>query len=710
MDVNALRVFNSLKKLDITEAEFKDIEEEQQHFERTGLAIVAVKKGVSVCVSHDEKHQIILKRLTHEGTLPKAKSRVLFKTLAQFNDMPAEIYTLHQIAQYRALDAEIRHVSESIDDLKLRVMDRFADDYPKELGDMYDDVYAGSDERQKNKKRRPELVEKQLKALYWLFDEPYSEISSNSRANVPKIVKVFSRNNRRVAIIQAKEDFDKNRSCGLYGGRWMERVKRVALKVITFTPRDPRYNYVCPGREIYLPFEWRDKGQIWLDDPLCEKITVEELKVLSTRLASGRDEWIFLTADKYNSMQSALRLELLSAKRKEQEETAKKRLARNVEQSFKNGKAVRQGIEFTRKSVSYQGIAFSGSKIGEYIESQNILFQERPDFIEIFHGYVDYILKPDVKHHNYSWEVSAIDYGFEGKEEMKVKGIKASIEKKGKNLYINNFRISKEDAGSAVKISMQSASQEEYDAWLKQTSRINLKLQKALEQGGMEFKLRIDKTEDNCLLKEDDATNMLLTLPLHREKNRIYTSIEGRQYKVKNTNAIFNLGKDIDSVRVGMSGGGYLQRTIRLLYQALEGISPKEIGGLIENGKKAYVSMHREQEKERLAKLRKSREFIEHAVRLSKAEKTDKGYLVEGISKTIYYVGDDLSVYTVKDGKQDKYLCIIDIGSDDSDAGRNDAIAKRLLMLSKDKVVADEIYQEGDKMDKHWLEIQEVEA
>ena len=86
----------------------------------------------------------------------------------------------------------------------------------------------------------------------------------------------------------------------------------------------------------------------------------------------------------------------------------------------------------------------------------------------------------------------------------------------------------------------------------------------------------------------------------------------------------------------------------------------------------------------------------------------DKGYFVNGLSGTTYFIGDNSEVWTIKNGKQDQYLCIIDIDSNRNDeAGENDCIAKRILALSKDKVVAKEIYENGDRMDKHWLEIQE---
>ena len=121
MDINSLRVFDSLYKLKISEQEFSEIEDEIRHEERTGLSIKAVKKGFSICVSHDEKHKVIIKKIEFDGKLPQPKSRVLFKTLILFEDLPDEIYTLHQIAQYRALDTEIKRVANTMEDLKDKI-------------------------------------------------------------------------------------------------------------------------------------------------------------------------------------------------------------------------------------------------------------------------------------------------------------------------------------------------------------------------------------------------------------------------------------------------------------------------------------------------------------------------------------------------------------------------------------------------------------
>ncbi len=703
MDINALRVFDSLYRLGISDAEFADIDEESKQTERTGLSIKAVKKGYSVCVSHDQKHQIIIKKIKFNNRLAKPKTRVLFKTLINFEDIPREIYILHQIAQYRALDTEIKYTANNLEELKDRICDRFSDKYLKALGEYYNPDYCYDyDKKKKYQKLKKELIQKQLKALFWLFNEDFNKFNPlSARKNIPRIIKVFQRNNRRIALIFENEDYQKQRG-GIMQCKWYENIKDTTIKIQTYTPNNPQYNYTAPNREIYIPNGWNDKTEIWLDDNLFEKITAEELRVLSKRVDN---EWMLLTADEYNNKRSALKIELMRAKREDAESKAKSILTQSIKRQFSNGKITRHGITFTKNHISFNGIKLSGDKIGEYITSQNILFTEQPSFTDIFNGYIDYILNYEIKYDYYTRNATIIKPDLEKDQTLTIGNIKSMVESKGNGVYINNKRINNQDIGEILKKSASYKSQEEYDDFLKYTSRVSLKLQQALKDGVLSFTLRVDQTDDNSLIKNNTQTS--ISIPIHRSKGRTYAKIENKLFKVKNIQSLFDLEKNIDSFRMGHSGGGYIQRTIKLLYKAIDRVSSKEIGNLIKNGIKENRKITKRVEKERLAKIKRSEEFISHAVKITNAIKVDKGYFVDGISGLTYFVDENtLGVWTIKDGKQDKYLCVVDTKTNTEDEpGKNDAVAKRLLMLSKDKIVSSEIYENGDKMDSHWLEI-----
>jgi hypothetical protein len=365
--------------------------------------------------------------------------------------------------------------------------------------------------------------------------------------------------------------------------------------------------------------------------------------------------------------------------------------------------------------MSYEGYEIKSDRLGEYLESYSVLEQEEPNFNEIFCGFVDWVMKPNVHHNQMSWQDTTVGYDFDGKVEIKVNKIKITLEKIKNNVFVNDKRVRIIDISRIVKDALNYETQEKYDEWVRYTSRVNLTLQKALKDGGLEFELRFDNTDD-CDLNTDiprgEQGKMLLSIPIRRQDNgKLFATIKGNEYKVKHTASLFDLTKDIDSCRLGMSGGGYLQRTIKLLYRAVDGITPKEIGVLIKDGQKEYNQMMKKIRKANALKINKSKEFIKHAVKITKAERTkdDDGYIVKGVSGMVYYVSDDLDVHTVKNGKSDQYLCIVDDYVDDEgeEWRTNDRIAKRLLALSQDKKVAKEIYENGDQVDKHWLDIME---
>jgi hypothetical protein len=706
MNIEALRVFNVIHKLNLTEQEFKEIEEEQSHAERTGLSIVTTKtlpsnRVLLVCVSHDEREKIVIKENGNK-IIPEPHSRILFKTLVTFDGLPQEVYTLHGIAQYRSLDLDIKSKATNIEELKDRIIDRFADKYPKELGGEYD-CYSSSEDEKSRKANRIKAVEHQLKAVFWLFGEDYNKFNpQTARMNVARIIKVFQRGNKRLAIIHKNDKYEQTSGFGMF--HRTQLIENSTFQVISFSPKDERYNWVSPNREFYTHY---GDFQVWLDDSMFEKVAKKELEIICSR----RDKngwWLLLTAEEYGKQQEGIRAELYRAKREEQEEQNKEQLTRKITQQFKKGKVVRGGITFTHNKVSYEGITLSGDKVSEFLNQNNVPLQEHPDFNTIFESYVDYVLflKP-ITESRYSNEVVGFKSELKEKVEFKIGSIKVLIDKRINNLYVNGNRVTLEDVAHVVKKAITYNSQKEYDLFLEECSKTSLKLQKALKEGGFTFKLITDNTEDIPFKNEG---MMLLVLPLTREGNKSYTEINGKKYQVSDINSLFSLGKSI----TGYLKSGHLQRTISLLYKGIKGITPKEIGELIQEGKEKFVQFASEEEKREMQRVVKSEEFVAHAVKLTKAVKVDGGYSVTGISGTEYYVREnDNSVWRILNGVYDQdnseHLCIVD--NDYSWEGRenkaqqNDRLAKRLLMLSKDKKVAQEVFERGDGMNRWWNEI-----
>ena len=717
MDITSLRVFDVLHDLDISEQEFSDLEDEQSHTERTGLFIRCIKKGFSICVSHDEKHSILIKEIKGITATP---SRILLKTLITF-DVPDEIFILHNISQYRSLDTEIKREAHTIEELKTIILDRFIDDYAKELGGYYEAVHYHELHSYDDGKRvtyedlKCKLVDVQLKAIFWLFDEDYNTFSKDvkvARNNISRIIKVFEKKNRRLAIIQKIDDYEKRRGGMMYNPVWYENVKGSHILIRCFKPSQPQYDYVDINRELCMG---EGKVEIWLDDNLFEKTGYHELKVLSNRLQSEKG-WVILNADEYNKQQTAvIRMESLSAQRKDEETRAKEKLAESIETQFQNGKVTRHGITFTKKSIEYEGVKVINDKLGTFVMRNSVHLQTEPDFSKTIKDFIVFLLKYETVY-NSSGSASYVCM-FRGEETIKIGKVNLHIERRKNNIFINNHRISKDDVHQIIITALSYTSQKTFDEYLKYSATANLTLQKALAEGGLSFELIIDETDDNALSVNpkkkssmelnynfypptqelrwsDYKEHMLLSLPLKRVKNKNYTVIDGVDYQIQNVQALFDLGKKIDSNRVGYGGGGYLQRTIRLLNRAIKGITPKTIGDIIKNGREEYLILQERVRIENEAKSNKADEFVKNAVQVSKATKIEGGYTVKGLSGKVYTVNaETLAIYEQENGKNERYICFHDFQTDTStEWGTKDGLAKRLLFLAHDLKVADEVH------------------
>ena len=721
MDINALQVVNHLFRLRLGRGVLKRIEEEAKHTERTGLYIGAVRRGHAVCVDHDHRnHPIVIKPLEEFGEFGrrvKPNTRVLFKTLVLFDDLPDEIYTLHRIGAYRTDDSRVRFVARNLNELKERIIDRFADRTYELASSLiryyydYHSYYLSEEEERAIREELEEEVRRELKALWWLFGEDFDGFrlpDAGFRPNISRIIKVFQTKNRRLAVFMTCEDFERVRG-GLFSWRrWKQRIRRTTFRIRAFTPRNPAYNYVCPNREVYIRDGHGRSCEVWIDG--CD-VGEEELRVLADRLGDGTH---ILTPDLLNELKREVRLKLIEARRREIEQRAREEFRRRVEEQFRNGGVVRHGIRFTQNSVSYEGITIRGERLGDYLVAQSVIWQERPDFRRIYEGYIEYLLRPEVKY-SYFTDRHKVVFRFEGRARLSVGRLHLTLTRDRGGFWVKvrgfrRHRIGKEDVEAVLKKAIEYANRpREFDEFLRRTSRWNLRLQRVIERGGLDFVIKIS-SYDNPLIEKDEKIR--LVIPVRLEGGRLYAVVGGRKHRIRNSRALLDLGREVDEWRLR---DGYLNRVIRLLYRAIDGLTPEKVGNLIAEGRRAYRRMVAREERERRKKVERSLKFLERAVKLTGARRVDGGYLVRGESGTIYFVEDDLRVWTTKrdNGRlvPDRYLCLLDTGTDTStEWGRNDALAKRLLALSKDRKVAGEIYDAGDRMDRWWNDIREVRA
>lgn len=699
MDILTLRVMDGIHKLGITEEEYVDIQREVNDDSKTGVYIAAIKReDVCICVCHDERHKIAIK-----GLISKVpKSRILFKTLVTFQDIPYWVYDCHRIAQYRASDFQVKHFASNIEELKDRLLKRFIDGYPKELAAEYDDVWAGSEDRKKANQKKPEIINRQLRAIYQVFGDEYKDEEFESRLNMPRIIKVWQYKNMRIALFQEKECWTLDRG-GIYHQK--QDVDRITYKIKTYNPNDKEFNYVNPGREVGLT-DNSDYVEVWLDDKLFEKVSSSEMDIIQRK--AKVDGWWYLTPEHYAEMANSIRLEANRLTREEVEEEANKNLVKNIKQQFEAGEVSRDGITFKKDSFEYEGIKVKGDKIGEFLVRNNIIISEKLNFNQILNDYIEYLLQIRT---NYNYYPSDRKMSFiDGVVHFQVGKIKVNIVS-DKNYTVNGYRIARDELEEVCKEVIGFNSQKEYDNYLAGVQKVSLKMQNILSAGYFTFSIKFGNTEDCCLkLKED---NMLLSFPVARIKDKNYITINNKKFSIKNVTSFFKL--EFNDRRCSWRyDGNEIQRIVNQLYKAVHNLEAKDLSLLIKEGIANYRKSVAKERREKAAKVKRSKEFIENAVRITKARKVKKrkcnGWLVNGLSGMTYFVGNDLQVYTInkKTGKTMKYLCIVDDKYDDSEWAKNDRIAKRLLMLSKDVKVASEVYKNGDKMDSYWQEIAEV--
>jgi len=665
MDINSLRVFNAMYNLGLYDEEINHIEKETKQ-PHTGIAnMYTTKKNYLVYVDHDNKNEILIKKFSNSKVA--VPSRILCKTMITFDPLPEEVYTLHTIARYRAHDWEYKYEAKNLEELKLRIIDRFADDWDKDI---------------KN--------EKQMNALYWLFDQEPDHKHFETykvRKNLKTIVKVFSVKNRRLAII--KEHAEWTGGSYMFGG-CRELKEEVTFTVKSFKPSDPEYNYVAPGREF--------KGSLWIDDDLVGKLSYPEIKLIMQRKGCeyhDRESFYLLTSKEYANLQNSLRVELMTKKREAQEEEVKERFTNEAEKQYnKNKSYTRDGVTFKPKEISYGDLKLKGPRIDEFIRFNNLITADNSDFNSIMTTYVDYVCEAREWGGMYSDSRTRYDLEFKGKVNLTIGKIKVEIEgkeTKSKNSYIyyvNGNRIRKDEFTEVIKRAIGYDSEEQYNEFVERVSKISLRLDKVL-RNGLNLILSISPRNDNDIIKNPSDT--AYNLKVIREDNKNYLVIKKKKYKITNLSEFLSLPDMPDQI---YDRTGHVNRFIRILSKSTE-MDPEEIGRLIKSGKKEYN-----------LKVKRSKEFIKQAASLTKAKRNKEGYVVKGTSGKEYWIGDDLSVYTWDKGDKNKYLCIVDMDSDTkSQAGRNDCVAKRILALSKDSVVAKEIYDKGDHVDSYWKEL-----
>ncbi len=137
--------------------------------------------------------------------------------------------------------------------------------------------------------------------------------------------------------------------------------------------------------------------------------------------------WVLLTADEFNKKQTLLRIEVMSATRRHQEEEAEKNLAQRIDAQFRKGKVVRQGITFTKNSIECEGVLVKNEKLGHLVMHNQIHLQQEPEFSKIVKDFICYILNIDAVWSNFTSSMAYV-CNFKGDETISIGEVDLRIE------------------------------------------------------------------------------------------------------------------------------------------------------------------------------------------------------------------------------------------------------------------------------------------
>ena len=652
MDLQALKVGNALFSIGLKEKDFQKVEEELSN-DYLGIYVVKKTKKGYLTIDKDRKE---IGFWNTSKVLP-AGSRIVCRVLCSFKEeIPEEIYRLHIL--FRRGNREFSQTANSLSQLKDKVLAALVSrkDYTLPIDQVIN--------------------------FCWLFEDTSAFDIKTGRDGFDTIVKVFSKNNTRVAVVYSKDKSE-------YYWETQESVKS-DYYVRTFRPEDPEYNYVSPGREF--------RYNTWLADEYIGIVKPEELEIIQEK---HRGDFVLVDNQSYlDECYAAARARALERRRDRMEQEAHKKTI----SIFKEKKEIRRGdIIYRPKEIVYNDLVLKAKFLESLIMREDLYLKDM-DFNSLLRLFVDQTLGVSYYNNYYDTkEVFCIN-----DIDVVIGKVKAKIRKKSNNVFLNDCRVRTDEIRRVLLTASTFQKQTDFDAFVKNVSKVSLRVMDALEHGisteisataGNRRNLESNEGIQYWFNSAKEKGPMHLNLKIEREDNKNYLVFGDKRLKIKHIESIFkiaNIGSTTS--HIGGVAKSDIERLTTYLFEGVESISVDDVARLVRDGHKAYV-----------AKVKRSLEFINTAVTVTNATKTtlsDKMcYIVEGKSKTKYAVFEDLTVYTIKEGKLDKYLCLADVGSEKTEFGKNDCIAKRLYALKDDVSAAKNIYALGDKVDKHWLEV-----
>ncbi len=692
MDAYGLAVYNQIHKLGFTPEDLNAVLEETKQ-KHNGLAIMAKTKKAVAIVDHDKQRKILIKKPS-EINLP-VPSRVLFKTVVGLMDCPEELYTIHSMVRYYRYDTIPKTASavKTLEGVKSKLAERFLKEKWVELGSTIDDQYCSYKVQDKRKKQKQELIIKQLKAIYWLFDEEYTKegITIPEKKNRKIITKVFQKKNYRLALFVNNENKEV-KAGSFFQPKYWKKLKGIRFYILALKAGDGKYQLLDEGREVNS----KSHGtEVWVANDLLGKLSSEELDSIAETRNEGSD-WLLLDAKTYyEGLSQRIKAKMQIAKREAEKNKAISKAIDETDKKVRSGHYEKNGITYDDDTLTIGSFTLKSPKLKEHVRSSwRRIFDNEVTIRGVYKEFVNEVLDVGPKG-MYGEEVIS---RATNKTFIEVNNIKIDIDAT-KLARINNKRVSRENLAEIIENAVDYETQAEFDEYVTKCSKIPLTLQKVLGVGGLSFDVHVRKTDNNTFSKDE---YIVFTLSMMRENDKNYLKIGKEKLRIKDWNSLLTAAKKTEKYDSRYEDG--LERAIHFIKLGVPEITPEQVMTLIKEGrtkakelKRIAEEIKKKQEKENLKKLERSKIFLAKAIELTNAEKITEGFLVKGASNVLYFIrSSDANVWTTKEVcgkiKPDNHLCIVDDHYGKGEYLINDKVANRLLMLHKDLKTASDVY------------------
>lgn len=447
------------------------------------------------------------------------------------------------------------------------------------------------------------------------------------------------------------------------------------IEILRIVPESRYYNYIDEGR-IFCPSSM--VSMVFLD----KIISIKNMEDISLHIKAFDRYCInniiyntsFLSLKKkdrnivihYNDIQKYFKVKRLKQLQENRENEIARKKNKIYQEKIDNMKTkpfFKNGIKFTEYTMTYEGITVDTAGTFSYKKYLNsVSIDSIQDFNTLLRKTIkttinhcldikaNYFLDADICFRNVMDSFSIIN------KTLKIGNKDLFIEK----YKINGIRINKNDMDECILFALCYSTQKAYNDFLKTVSKCSLKFHKIIMNGL------------KCTIRQG-SKRYITNLRVIRKKHRNYIIYDKKEYKIRDSNAIFDI-RTSD-----------LQEYVSMLITYTD--MPLTIAfKVIEDGKKRYEEA-----------LNKSEKLLQKTIKelnVKKGKIKDKtGYIVKGISGNKYLVEEksenDYKIWLEKGNKLD-YVCIVDTTTKNQ-VGK-DKLVSRLYALANDSMLINDIY------------------